>query len=321
MGQLCTINYKKKNSLSRRAHFQRLHVFLAKWWNLFALFVLMSTPLALCLQPPLQNNLIIASSWNWCFVALFTRLEKRGQNQQADCGCCHSPGVGGLCDVTEGQLTEFNVIEAKGAGFTGGLERTAFVFWIFHWHISLLSPAPSTSTSTPAVIIVLQRHLQAFPIHKAGITSRSLCASHLIVSPALLNRTLSSRCSSGGQTLKTDKWTRVLSWPSSSRCKSEGVARCQTVWVRRSSLCLLTRTLTPSPAGFCAVNNMTLHSIKSPEWRPRTGKPAGSDANWPALTVWLMPFSQIKQQRQRESTPINCDEGEAISPMLFLCLP
>lgn len=235
----------------------------------------MSTPLALCFQPPLQNNLIIASNWNWCFVAPFTRLEKRGQNEPADCGRCHWPGGGGLCDVTEGQLTEFNVIEAKGAGFTGGLERTAFVFWIFHWHILLPSPAPSPSTSTPAAITVLQRHLQAFPIHKAGITSRNLCASHLIVSPALLSRTLSSRCSSGGQTLKTDKWTRVLSWPSSSRCKSEGVARCQTVWVRRSSLCLLTRTLTPSPAGFCVVNNMTLHSIKSPEWRPRKGNRPG----------------------------------------------
>lgn len=43
----------------------------------------------------------------------------------------------------------------------------------------------------------------------------------------------------------------------------------------------------------------------------------GSDANWPVLTVWLMPFSQIKRQNRRESTSINCDKGEAISLMVF----
>lgn len=47
-------------------------------------------------------------------------------------------------------------------------------------------------------------------------------------------------------------------------------------------------------------------------------KQVGSDANWPALTVWLMPSSQIKQWRRRESTSINCDEGEATRHMLFL---
>lgn len=50
-------------------------------------------------------------------------------------------------------------------------------------------------------------------------------------------------------------------------------------------------------------------------------KQVGSDANWPAPTVWLMPFSQIKQQSRRESTSLNCDKGEAISHMLFLFVP
>lgn len=46
-------------------------------------------------------------------------------------------------------------------------------------------------------------------------------------------------------------------------------------------------------------------------------KQAGSDANWPVLTVWLIPFGQIKQQRGTESTSINCDKGEAIRLVPF----
>lgn len=129
----------------------------------------------------------------WIFLSFVKRVS-RGSNDQLTAGAVHSLRDG---DFMMSQRANLQCLELKSSQYD-----SPCVLYI----LSACFALPFCTLLLPLllpVITVLQHHLQAFPIHKAGITSRNLSASHLIVSLALLNRTLSSRCSSGGQTLKT----------------------------------------------------------------------------------------------------------------------
>lgn len=155
----------------------------------------MSTPLAPC-----KNNSIMAPAETDALLHLSLICEKGGkEGQMTDWLYALSLAwKRGTLWCHKGPVN--NVLELKSSLMWYNRQPLCLIYFI------CLFPSPllhSPSTSIPAVIAVLQLHLQALPIHKVGITSRNPSVFHLIVSLALLNRTVSSRCSSGGQTLKT----------------------------------------------------------------------------------------------------------------------